>query len=723
MSNPTTHDPATAADALCVQRCLAGDPTAYTPLVERHLPLVYSIVLARSRYHEPVAEELAQEVFLRAWLQLHRLSSADRFGAWVARIARNLATDWHRKSKRQSSIVKLIPLDQTEVLEMPAEDLSPHEYAQRTESLTQVRSALKQLPLETQELLLLHYAEGLSQSDIARHLRVHPSTILRKLDRAVAQLREKFHLAPETLAGATAGATTAPTPPPSTGDGSAVSTAHNRQRLARATLAIIAAASALPQAQRASLASLAEQSWPTPPQPTFTIQQFSMGGRIMTYAGAAAIVVAGVAGLTLWWQPGASNAEAITPEPPTPRASQTVVTAMADDKAAERIAAHQRRVAEAVRKASDKKSTSTATRATRDAGAKPLNPHVEAGLKDGTLMEVKGRVVDDYGQPVEEVQVYLSMITLREINPNLANSSFPGSAMVSFATPTMHAGLSHTDEMGVFTTTISTSFTQAVIYTDHPPYVRTQELVDLPAENITIKLSKDGGATVRGRVVINDSGSTRGVSHARVQARIDSSHVVEWADASEKTRKLHYSAGNVRTQTNDDGYFEIDRMAVGTSFQPLSVQAKEGVLWPYSFPVAADSKIVEAKNLEIPDIQLFTGYTVRGVVRDSQSKEPLEGVIFSEGVPGRGANTKSIVSDADGRFEVPNMEPLPFTQEGLILPQITMWKDGYATSPLMIEIPQPYSLDNTVIEHDAKLSKMTPELEAHRGRVRQLIPR
>src|SRR5690606_28625578 len=120
--------------------------------------------------------------------------------------------------------------------------------------------------------------------------------------------------------------------------------------------------------------------------------------------------------------------------------------------------------------------------------------------------------------------------------------------------------------------------------------------------------------------------------------------------------------------------------------------------------------INHAGELQIPDILLFPGYTVRGTVRDSKTNEPLEGVAFGSTKVANMRDLAPILSDVEGRFEIPGIMPLPFDKSELSIPFLTMSKDGYATNSLMVKAPQPYSLDNTVIEHDAKLSQMTPEL-------------
>lgn len=84
------------SDTALIEAVRAGDQSKFEALLERHFRLVYLIALARLRSPE-IAEDLAQEVFLRAYLHLGELAEPAQFGPWVARVARNLAIDWLRR--------------------------------------------------------------------------------------------------------------------------------------------------------------------------------------------------------------------------------------------------------------------------------------------------------------------------------------------------------------------------------------------------------------------------------------------------------------------------------------------------------------------------------------------------------------------------------------------------------------------------------------------------
>src|SRR5436189_1684434 len=85
-----------AEDGQLVRAATAGDATAFTGLYERYGRMVHGLLLARVGRDE--VEDLVQDVFLTAWRRLQDLRDPAAFGGWIAMIARNRATDFHRRS-------------------------------------------------------------------------------------------------------------------------------------------------------------------------------------------------------------------------------------------------------------------------------------------------------------------------------------------------------------------------------------------------------------------------------------------------------------------------------------------------------------------------------------------------------------------------------------------------------------------------------------------------
>jgi len=153
----------------------SGDSEAFGQLYDHYQPSVYRFLYYRVG-SVALAEDLTSETFFRA---LRSMSSfrwqGKDFGAWLMTIARNLTTD-HFKSSRTR-------------LESTTEDMTPHDSATDgpetavLASLTNeaLLGALKQLPAEQQECLVMRFLQGLSISETAQ--------ILGRSDGAVKQLQ------------------------------------------------------------------------------------------------------------------------------------------------------------------------------------------------------------------------------------------------------------------------------------------------------------------------------------------------------------------------------------------------------------------------------------------------------------------------------------------------------------------------------------------------------
>lgn len=175
-------------DEELVKTVLAGNVRAFDTLVERYFGMVYVMAYARLG-HKETAEDLAQEVFLRAYLYLGNLDQPRYFSAWISRIARNLASDWLRRGQRASRLIPMVP-----VADLPADiaDTQAKELREKMESEEQdksVHDAIMKLPPELREVVILHFAEGVSKADIARLLGVHPATVGRYLAKALKTMR------------------------------------------------------------------------------------------------------------------------------------------------------------------------------------------------------------------------------------------------------------------------------------------------------------------------------------------------------------------------------------------------------------------------------------------------------------------------------------------------------------------------------------------------------
>lgn len=162
---------ADAEDAL-VHAAVGGDRRAFGELYVRYARMVHGILLSRVSPAE--AEDLVQEVFLSAMKQLRGLRSAAAFRGWLGAIARNRATDHHRRARETKSL---------ELLE-PAAPRAGHEDA------FLVLEQIRRLPEAYRETLMLRLVEGMTGPEIAAQTGLTPDSVRVNLCRGMKLLRE-----------------------------------------------------------------------------------------------------------------------------------------------------------------------------------------------------------------------------------------------------------------------------------------------------------------------------------------------------------------------------------------------------------------------------------------------------------------------------------------------------------------------------------------------------
>lgn len=171
------------ADVLAARR---GDQSAFEALVRSVQRPVYGLCL-RLLATEAEASEIAQEVFLRAYQNLHKYDESRPFDLWVLAIARNLCLDLlRRRARLQTSDVE----DMKETL--PSGEQSIEEGAIAREERQSLEAALTTLPAEDREVLALYYVQKRTTKEIAQILSVAPGTIMARLFRAREKLRKQM---------------------------------------------------------------------------------------------------------------------------------------------------------------------------------------------------------------------------------------------------------------------------------------------------------------------------------------------------------------------------------------------------------------------------------------------------------------------------------------------------------------------------------------------------
>ncbi|MBX3734977.1 MAG: RNA polymerase sigma factor [Verrucomicrobiae bacterium] len=175
-------------DARAVDAIQSGDRERYRELVERHSRRVYAV--AWSRLGDPhLAEEAAQEAFIRGFRHLNYLRQGRKFATWITAIARNAATNLglrHRRELEKRERWALEPSD-------PAAEATPATGSPggRFTGDT-LRNSLSQLPPVHRECLILFYLEEKSIAEAAAASSLSEGAFRTRLHRARTALREQL---------------------------------------------------------------------------------------------------------------------------------------------------------------------------------------------------------------------------------------------------------------------------------------------------------------------------------------------------------------------------------------------------------------------------------------------------------------------------------------------------------------------------------------------------
>jgi RNA polymerase sigma-70 factor (ECF subfamily) len=171
-------------DRLAVQAALRGDQAAFADLVTRYQTAVYNMAY-RMLGDATEAEDAAQEVFVRAWNQLHTFQQDRRFSTWLLSIASHHAIDVLRRRK------PVAPLDDV-ALYVESDEASPDEIALQDEQRDIVKKLLNTLPEKYRSVTVLRYYNDLSYDEIARMTGLTESAVKTQLHRARRMLAEQL---------------------------------------------------------------------------------------------------------------------------------------------------------------------------------------------------------------------------------------------------------------------------------------------------------------------------------------------------------------------------------------------------------------------------------------------------------------------------------------------------------------------------------------------------
>jgi RNA polymerase sigma-70 factor (ECF subfamily) len=173
-----------------IQLVLKGDHNAYATLVERYQNYVFTLVLRYIKSRED-AEEVAQDVFVKAYRSLGSYKGDAKFSTWLYTVATTTSITFLRKKKLEAQ-----SLDNEQVFEM-AENIDGGLTANQIEQksrVTMVNKAIAMLSPEDAQVITLFYKGEQTLEEIATILKKEPNAVKVQLHRARGRLKEKMQV-------------------------------------------------------------------------------------------------------------------------------------------------------------------------------------------------------------------------------------------------------------------------------------------------------------------------------------------------------------------------------------------------------------------------------------------------------------------------------------------------------------------------------------------------
>jgi RNA polymerase sigma-70 factor (ECF subfamily) len=182
-------------DAEVMLRVKAGDQSAFDYLVQKYRRPLVSFMYRMAR-NTAVAEDLAQEVFLRVYRSRATYEASAKFTTWLYRIATNLAVN-HARDTRHERPEVTVSLDEPDeetgtTLDVADSAVSAEEALVRRERMAAIRGKVEALPERQRLAVIMHKYQQMDYKQIAEVLKLSESATKSLLFRAYETLREQL---------------------------------------------------------------------------------------------------------------------------------------------------------------------------------------------------------------------------------------------------------------------------------------------------------------------------------------------------------------------------------------------------------------------------------------------------------------------------------------------------------------------------------------------------
>lgn len=178
------------SDEQLVAAYLQGDKEALNLLIKRYLTPIFNYALSFVK-DTAMAEDLAQEVFVKVWQKIRKFDQQYKFKNWLYIITKNTCLDYLKKN-RAINFSELNLIDDNLLFENLIEEtrLSPQEKLELAHEINILNSAIDKLPEKYKETVKLHYLGGFKFREIAETLKQSIETVKSRNRRALMRLKQ-----------------------------------------------------------------------------------------------------------------------------------------------------------------------------------------------------------------------------------------------------------------------------------------------------------------------------------------------------------------------------------------------------------------------------------------------------------------------------------------------------------------------------------------------------
>ena len=174
-------------DLALLEQAKGGDQRAFRELVERYQGQVAAVVV-RMLGPGDDADDVGQETFVRFYRAMDTFRGDSALGTWLTRIAMNLSLNALKKRKRETE--RYQPLDEEGSVGILGRACDPDVEIMRKEERVRIESALDTLSPDQRAVVVLRIREGRATAEVAEILGVPQGTVMSRLKRALAKLKE-----------------------------------------------------------------------------------------------------------------------------------------------------------------------------------------------------------------------------------------------------------------------------------------------------------------------------------------------------------------------------------------------------------------------------------------------------------------------------------------------------------------------------------------------------